>query len=281
MAILPGVGWDEVLSGAHDGWMKAVSTLSHAVPGAPCWVSLMTRDLRAAESFYGALFGWEFRPTRLGEEFSVALRDGAPVAGIGALAPRLAVAVAWTPYFAVADADLTAARIRERSATLAVGPLRFGTGRAALAADREGAVFGIWEGEVIPQWSVGRGGAPAWLELRTRNAFDAAIFYAEVLDWAGEAPDCCQVAYEDDHVVLSHGGVTLARLSGGAVEAAPDPQIRPRWHVHFRVDNVEKTVETALRLGGGTASEVVAAGSGREVILRDPDGGLFTVADAA
>lgn len=260
--------------------MKVVSTSSHAVSGAPCWVSLMARDLRAAESFYGAVFGWDFRPTRLGEEFSVALSEGAPVAGIGALAPRLAVAVAWTPYFAVDDADVTAARIRERSATVAVGPLRFGTGRAALASDREGAVFGIWEGEVIPDWSVGKGGAPAWLELRTRNAFDAAIFYAEVLDWAGERPGCCQVAYEDDHVVLSHAGITVARLFGGAVEAAPDPQVRPRWHVHFRVPDVDIAAETALKAGGTTASAVLPSGNGRRITLRDPDGGLFTVSDS-
>ncbi|MET9375211.1 VOC family protein [Streptomyces sp. NPDC003035] len=240
----------------------------------------MARDLGAAEAFYGAVFGWEFRPTRLGEEFSVALSDGAPVAGIGALAPRLAVAVAWTPYFAVDDADLTASRIRERSATVAVGPLRFGTGRAALASDREGAVFGIWEGEVIPDWSVGKGGAPAWLELRTRNAFDAAIFYAEVLEWAGERPGCCQVSYEDDHVVLSHGEVTVARLYGGAVEAAPDPQIRPRWHVHFRVSDVDVALEAALRAGGTATSAVLPSGNGRCVTLRDPDGGLFTVADS-
>lgn len=259
--------------------MKAVSTSSRAVPGAPCWVSLMARDLRAAERFYAGVFGWEFRPTRLGEEFSVAFSDGAPVAGIGAVAPRFAVAVAWTPYFAVPDADLAAARIRERSATLAVGPLRFGRGRAALAADREGAVFGIWEGSVLADWSVGKGGAPAWLELRTRNAFDSAIFYAEVLDWASEEPDCCQVSYEDEHVVLSHRGVTVARLSGGAVEAAPDPQIRPRWHVHFRVPDLEEAVETAQRLGGTTVSGVESSGNGRSVILRDPEGGLFTVAD--
>ncbi|MEU8518760.1 VOC family protein [Streptomyces sp. NBC_01216] len=259
--------------------MKVVSTSSHAVFGAPCWVSLMTRDLRAAEAFYSALFGWTFRPTRLGKEFSVALRDGAPVAGIGAVAPRLAVAVAWTPYFAVDDADVTAARIRERSATVAVGPLRFGTGRAALASDREGAVFGIWEGEIIPDWSVGRGGAPAWLELHTRNAFDAAIFYGEVLDWAGDKPGCCQVAYADDTVILSHRGTTVARIVGGAVEAAPNPQVRPRWHVHFRVEDVEAAMATVKRLGGGVVSEVTSSGPGRRITLHDPDGGLFTVAD--
>lgn len=237
----------------------------------------MARDLEAAQDFYGAVFGWEFRPTRLGEEFSVAFHDGAPVAGIGALARSLAVAVAWIPYFAVDDADATAARIRERSATVAVGPLTFGTGRAALAADREGAVFGIWQGRTIPDSSVGRDQAPAWLELRTRDAFDAAIFYGEVLDWAGERPGCCQVTYEDDHVVLRHGGDTVAQLTGGAVEAAPDPQIRPRWHVHFSVPDFDVAIATATRLGGSVVSPVGTSGADRLATLRDPDGGLFTV----
>jgi uncharacterized protein len=258
--------------------LAVVSPSSHEVFGAPCWVGLMARDLRAAERFYGAVFGWEFRPTRLGEEFSVAFLEGAPVAGIGVLAGRLAVAVAWAPYFAVDDADAAAARIRERSATVAVGPLSFGTGRAALAADRDGAAFGIWAGRVIPDWSEGRDKAPAWLELRTRDAFDAAIFYAEVLEWACAGPGCCQVDYEDDHVVLRHAGDTVARLTGGAVEAAPDPQIRPRWHVHFYVTDIEAAIQTATRLGGSVVEPVQDYDDSTGITLRDPDGGLFTVA---
>ncbi|MET9322819.1 VOC family protein [Streptomyces sp. NPDC003038] len=237
----------------------------------------MTQDLSSAQRFYGAVMGWEFRSTRLGEGFTVALRDGAPVAGIGALARSLSVPVAWTPYFAVDDADVTAARIRERGATMAVGPLAFGTGRAALAADLDGAVFGFWQGEVIPDWSVGRGEAPALVELRTRDAFAAAIFYGQVLDWASGRPGCCEVSYEEDHVVLRHGHDTVARISGGAVEAAPDPQIRPRWHVHFQVPDLEAAVEAATRLGGRTASPVESSTVSRRVSLRDPAGALFTV----
>ncbi|MFE7775121.1 VOC family protein [Streptomyces sp. NPDC057445] len=241
----------------------------------------MARDLRAAQDFYGAVFGWEFRRTSLGEEFSVAFHEGAPVAGIGALARSLSVPVAWTPYFAVEDADTTAARIRERSATVAVGPLSFGTGRAALAADRDGAVFGIWQGGVIPDWRVGRAKAPAWLELRTRDAFDAAIFYAEVLDWACEKPGCCQVAYEHDHVVLHHDGDTVARLTAGAVEAAPDPHIRPRWHVHFYVPDLDTALHTATRHGATTLPTPTPPNhhpdTPQHATLRDPDGGLFTL----
>ncbi|MFD8795529.1 VOC family protein [Streptomyces vinaceus] len=237
----------------------------------------MTGDLDSAQRFYGAVLGWTFRRTRLGERLSFAFRDGSPVAGLGALAKNLSLPAAWTPYFAVADADVTAARIRERGATVAVGPLSFGTGRAVLAADPDGAVFGLWQGEVLRNWGVGRGTAPAWLELRTRDAFAAAIFYGEVLDWAGESPESCVVAYEHDHVVLRHGKDTVARISGGAVDSDPDPQVRPRWHVHFRVPDLEAAVEAAITAGGRAVSPVGTSSTGRWVTLRDPEGALFTV----
>ncbi|WP_449486313.1 VOC family protein [Streptomyces avidinii] len=237
----------------------------------------MARDLGAAERFYAAVLGWEFRRTRLGDGFSVAFRGSAPVAGIGAVAGRFGMPVAWTPYFAVEDADVTSARIRERGATMGVGPLAFGTGRAGLAADPAGAAFGFWQGEVIPDWTVGRESAPAWLELRTRDAFAAAIFYGEVLGWAGEEPDCCTVSYEHDHVVLRHHRDTVARISGGALEEDPDPQVRPRWHVHFVVPDLEAAAEAAVRMGGRTASPVENSRVSRWMVLADAEGALFTV----
>ncbi|QGV82240.1 VOC family protein [Streptomyces ficellus] len=248
-------------------------TSSSSVFGAPCWVSLMTRDLRAAQDFYGAAMGWEFRRARLGEQFSVALEDGRPVAGIGALASALQVAVAWTPYFAVQDADRTTARIRERSGTVAVGPVGFVVGRGALAADRDGAVFGIWEGQLLSGWEMWRAAAPAWLRLRTRDAFEAAIFYGEVFDWATDRPGSCDVEYEADEVVLRSEGHVVARLSSGALEAAPDPAIRPRWEVHFPVRDVDGRAAAAQRHGG----TLVHHEPGAQATLRDPDGGLFTI----
>ncbi|WP_371540557.1 MULTISPECIES: VOC family protein [unclassified Streptomyces] len=249
---------------------------SDAVSGAPCWVNLTARDLVAAQDFYGAVMSWEFRPAKLGEEFSVALLDGAPVAGIGALAPALGVAVAWTPFFAVADAEVATARIRERSGTVAIGPVSLVSGRGALAADLDGAVFGIWEGQLLSGWEAWRDSTPAWLRLRTRDAFDAAIFYGGVLDWASGLPGSCEVEYEQDEVVLRSGGHVVARLSSGALEAARDPAVRPHWQVHFPVPDVPACVEAALA-NGGTLVARQATPSGAEATLRDPDGGLFTV----
>lgn len=245
--------------------------------GAPCWVSLAARDLEAPEKFYGSVLGWEFRATTLGERFAVALSDGRPVAGIAALAADLQVAVAWTPYFAVRQADEAAARIRERSATVALGPLAFSaSGRAVLAADRDGAVFGVWDGRMPGGWQTWRDEGPVVLRLRTRDAFEAAIFYGGVLEWADKRPDACAVAYENDEVVVRSRGSVVARLGSGAVEAAPDPTVRPHWSVQFRVADVDECVMAARALGG-TVVDHGSTASGDYADLRDPDGGRFTV----
>ncbi|MGW6785251.1 MULTISPECIES: VOC family protein [unclassified Streptomyces] len=252
---------------------------SRDVFGVPCWVNLTAPALAEAEDFYAAVLGWTFRTTRLGEDFRVALLDGRPVASVGALAPRLGVPTAWTPYFAVVDAEVTSARVRERGATMAVGPLAFATGRAALAADPFGAVFGFWEGEVVREWHAGEEDAEVWVELRTRDAFAAAVFYGEVLDWACDRPGCCDVAYEHDHVVVRRGSQTVARIDAGAVDNDPDPQVRPRWHVHFAVADLDATVDRAVRHGGAAVTPVRSSVTDRRVTLRDRTGALFTVSE--
>ncbi|MFF0425362.1 VOC family protein [Streptomyces sp. NPDC004520] len=243
----------------------------------------MARDLDAAQEFYGAVLGWEFGPVRPGEGFSVGFGGGVPVAGLGALPPTLTIPIAWTPYFAVDDADVTAARILERGGTVAVGPLPFGTGRAALAADPDGAVFGTWQGDSIPDWGMGGDAAPAWLELRARNAFDAALFYGEVLEWACAHAGCCEVAYveEDNRILLRHAGRTVARLHGGALAQARDPQLWPRWHVHFRVPDPEAAVKEAIGLGGSALAGTDSVPFPNGITLRDPDGALFGIVGPA
>ncbi|MFJ6793539.1 VOC family protein [Streptomyces sp. NPDC091268] len=246
--------------------------------GGPCWLSLATTDLRAAERFYGAVLGWSFRPASFGRAFSVAELDGVPIGGIGAVAGQFAVPVAWTPYFSVENATEAVARVRERGGTVGVGPVSFPLrGRAALVADREGAAFGLWEGGVLTDWLVGNL-APAWIELHTADAFDAALFYGEVLRWLDEEEaGSLGVSYEEDQVVLRHQGQAVARLNSGPVEAgSPQPVRRPRWLVNFRVPSVERAVGEALELGAEIMEDSGSLDS-RRVTLRDPGGALFTV----
>ncbi|MEU9061400.1 VOC family protein [Streptomyces sp. NPDC048430] len=246
------------------------------VSGVPCWVNLMVSDLRTAQAFYAAVLGWEFRVSSLGDKFLVASADGSPVAGIGERHPGFTPASVWTPYFAVRDADLAAARIQERGATLAVGPVALGEGRAGLAADPDGAVFGFWEGHALA-WSSGEGLAPVRVDLQTRDVFDASAFYGEVFGWATE-PDI-QVVYRHDHVEVDQGGQTVLSLQGGGIQTSAQAHLRPRWRVTFAVDDVERAVAAALDAGGSKPKPPAAARSpqGFSRMLQDPDGGVFTL----
>ncbi|MDQ8704006.1 VOC family protein [Streptomyces sp. LHD-70] len=255
------------------------------VIGAPCWLSLVARDREAAERFYGAVLGWTFRQGGMfGRAFSLAEDEGVPVAGIGAVAGEFAVPVVWTPYFAVDEADAAVARVRERGGTVGVGPVTYPAGgRAALVTDQEGAVFGIWDGDVLSEWTIGAERSPAWIELHARNAFDSAIFYGEVLGWGeGDGDSSCATSYEEDQVVLRRQGRPVARMNSGPVEqAAPKPQLRPRWLVHFRVEDLDEAVSRALEHGGSTLPDADWADSPtRQVTVRDPDGALFTLDQA-
>jgi uncharacterized protein len=255
-----------------------------AVQGTPCWVSLLTRDLTAAERFYTALLGWEYRPgpQRLGP-YVLAMAGGVPVAGIAATAQEMGTAVTWSAYFAADSVNEAAERIRERGATVAVGPVEFGGGRVAWAADPAGAAFGVWEGAVDPAWRAERRtSAPVWLELRTGDAFAAAIFYGEVFGWdepgAGHGGVRREVRYEHDRVILRIGGRPVAGLFRGAVEAAPDPRIRPRWHVYFGVADADAAAARAVDLGGTVTTGPADSPFGRTAGLRDPQGALFSIA---
>lgn len=257
----------------RDATVRSDVVSSHSVAGAPCWVSLTARDQGAAEEFYRAVLGWRFRTTALIDRFRIAYADGVPVASVAAVATTWQMAVAWTPYFAVDSADEAVARGQERGGTTAVGPIGFSPGRAAVLADRDGAVFGIWEGQLVVGWETWRRAAPAFLRLHTRDAFDAAMFYGEVLEWETSRPGCCEVHYDGDEVVLRSEGDVVARIHSGAVEAAPDPTIRPHWQVHFSVADVDACMRAALDHGG----TVRDGASATEAVLRDPDGAQFTV----
>lgn len=113
---------------------------------------------------------------------------------------------------------------------------------------------------------------PAFVRLRTRGAFDAAIFYGEVLDWASADPQSCDVRYEGGEVVLRSGGNVVARIESGALEAAPDPTVRPNWQVHFSVSDIRSCARVTEAYGGSVLRENTT-----EAVLRDPDGARFTV----
>ncbi|WP_371098784.1 VOC family protein [Streptomyces sanglieri] len=115
------------------------------------------------------------------------------------------------------------------------------------------------------------------LDLQTRDAFDAAIFYAEVFDWS-RPPGGCTVDYAQDHIIVQAQGRTVATLYGGSDETGPDPRARPRWNVHFQVRDGEQAAASGVTAGGESSPLPTPAGTpDNAFLIRDPDGALFTL----
>ncbi|MGW4893230.1 VOC family protein [Kitasatospora sp. NPDC004240] len=246
------------------------------VAAVPCWVSLMAHDLDGAKAFYGPLLGWDFEPgpDRFGP-YVHAVAGGEAVAGLGTSGAGWGMPVAWTSYFGTESADYAADAVRERGATLAVGPLAFDAGRVAFAADPAGAVFGIWEGPLGRARKLDLPGAPVWIELRTPDPFAAALFYGEVFRWDGRDPEQFEVRWEHDRVVLraeGHSVAALAREQAGGPAGMP-----PHWEVSFSVPDTDAAVERARGLGGATLGPAFDSPYGRVARLQDPEGGRFAV----
>ncbi|MFF7971199.1 VOC family protein [Streptomyces sp. NPDC007905] len=243
-------------------------------PGSPCWVSLMAHGLAATEEFYGALFGWEFRPgpQQLGP-YVRALLDGNEVAGIGQLPPDHRLPVAWTPYFASDDVDRTADQVRLCGGTVAVGPLDAAeAGRMAIASDTSGAVFGIWQGPAHLGAAISGGpGTPAWNELLTFETESVAKFYETVFGY-GEEP---VVSADFDYMTLDLAGRPVAGLHG--VGHALPRDRGSHWLTYFEVADVDATLRQVAELGGRVLGPAHDSEHGRVAMVADPEGAVFSV----
>jgi uncharacterized protein len=118
-------------------------------PGALCWNELAASDLDAATSFYGELFGWTVQPLQGGPTRYVVIKNGEATNG-GMRDRQPEEPPFWLVYFAVADIETAMAKVGELSGRTLAGPFELATGKIAIVADPQGAVFALWTGELSP-----------------------------------------------------------------------------------------------------------------------------------
>ncbi|MXM68841.1 VOC family protein [Streptomyces sp. HUCO-GS316] len=249
-------------------------THARHTPGTPCWVSLMVHGMASTQEFYGSLFGWEFQPgpQQLGP-YVRALLDGQDVAGIGQLPPDRHLPVAWTPYLASDDVDLTAETVRLCGGTVGVGPLDAAeAGRMAICSDPSGAVFGIWQAAAHLGTAVsGVPGTPAWNELLTFETTSVAKFYETVFGHEEEAV----VSADFDYVTLHIGGRPVAGIHGVGTALARDRG--PHWMTYFEVAEADESAARLEELGGHVLKPPRDGAHGRVAEVADPEGARFSL----
>ncbi|MEO0481476.1 MAG: VOC family protein [Planctomycetota bacterium] len=128
--------------GNHSGFGRSRS------PGSLGWHELASTDLRTAESFYGALFGWRFHDF---EQSAVPYRLIETKGGRGGGMMQIDAAAdwawwrGWKIYFSVEDVRKAASRIREAAGVVRQEPQDTAVGPIAVFEDRCGAPFGLMQ----------------------------------------------------------------------------------------------------------------------------------------
>jgi predicted enzyme related to lactoylglutathione lyase len=120
-------------------------------PGAMCLNQLNTSDPAVAERFYTDVFGWRIDFAGNDEQAYWGLfNDGRLNGGMMPLPAGSPAPSHWLVYFTSADLDASAAEAERLGGRVLVPPTAIPSGRIAVLADPQGAVFALFEGRVDP-----------------------------------------------------------------------------------------------------------------------------------
>ncbi len=247
--------------------------------GMHIWYELLTSDVSAAATFYGALLGWSAQHLGPPGASYCRMQSGSEgVGGMVALAPGMASASfgpLWLGYIGVTDVDATVERIRATGGGVHVPPSDIpGIGRFAMVNDPQGAVFYVMRGgsdAPSTAFAQGQHGHAGWHELHTSDWQAALPFYADNFGWArGQAIDMGPMGTYQ--LVTDNSGAPL----GGVMNAATFPA--PAWLYYFNVGDIDAAGPAIIANGGTVVSPAHQVPGGDWIIhARDPQGALFAL----
>jgi uncharacterized protein len=266
------------------------------IPGVPCWVDTSQPDPEAAVAFYRGLFGWEFEnvmpPGSDGKYFIARIRGGdvAAVTSPPAEAPSTAM---WNTYIWVESADETSAKVLAAGGEVLVDPFDVSeSGRMAVLADPEGAIFCAWEARRHRGARVvNEHGAVNFNGLNTRNAEAAKQFYGAVFGWQTLTLDTGVEMWTlpgyGDYLEREQPGRREQTVSFGVPAefldvvanlthiSGDEPDVPPHWNVTFGVDDADGIAERARNLGATVRVAPFDVPWARMTVIADPQGATF------
>lgn len=127
---------------AHPGFTRK------GEPNTVTWCELVTDDPGKASTFYTTLLGVPAEEQPMGDQPPYVLIGPAGEQGAGVVTrtPEMGqMPNVWGVYFEVTDADAACAKAKALGGSVFVGPTEFPSGRWAMLADPQGAVFGVMQ----------------------------------------------------------------------------------------------------------------------------------------
>jgi len=244
------------------------------------WVDLMAHDMKAAEQFYGAVFGWscEHQDTQGGPPYGMFGLEGSPVGGIGEMNEAMkqqGVPPMWNSYINVGDIEATVKKAQKLGAELTVPVMKvLDAGWLAFLKDPTGGHVGLWQpGTHCGAVTVNEPGSLCWNELATRDIEKAREFFGALFGWKFAEHDAPTAYY-----IIQSGD----RPNGGLMQM--DEQwgdAPPHWMVYFAVADTDRTAASIERHGGKICVPGFDTPVGRVAVVGDPQGATFSLIQLA
>jgi predicted enzyme related to lactoylglutathione lyase len=241
------------------------------------WHELWTPDAAAAEQFYGALLGWTFEHTDMGDMgmYRVGSAEGKQQGGIMQIPEGEAMPAAWSGYVSVPDVDAATKAAVDAGASVMVGPMDIpGVGRVATLTDPEGAVFNVFRDHAGdgPPREMPALGEFCWDSLAVADGEAALAFYGKVVGWTrGKFGDAPGIFF----------GVPGSDLVVADVDA-PAPGAPASWTAHVVVASLADARAKVESLGAKVLVPTIQVPNvGTMAIIADPWGAVLSLFEPA
>jgi predicted enzyme related to lactoylglutathione lyase len=237
------------------------------------WYEHMTRDLPAAEDFYGKVVGWLAEDSGMpGMRYTLLKIGDRPVAGVMA-APKPGDMPCWLAHILTSDVDGMAERVKQGGGAVHKPPSDIpGVGRFAVVADPQGAVFMLFraDGTPAPDLAPMAPGAIGWHELHARDWETAFPFYADLFGW--KKSQAIDMGPMGTYQTFDIGGA----WGGGMMNDAQAPA--PFWLYYFSVEDIDAAAARITGAGGTLLQGPHQVPGGSWIVqAHDPQGGLFAL----
>ena len=126
----------------------------------------------------------------------------------------------------------------------------------------------------MPEFTSHIEGTPSWAELATTDEQGALAFYGSLFNWIDDPSEMGPGMY---YHMLKLNGLEVAAMYQ-QVDEERQLGIPPYWKVYFTVDDIQRSAEKAVALGGSVDfGPMDVFDAGHAAILHDPQGAVFAL----
>jgi len=244
------------------------------------WHDLMSTDVEGSRRFYGELFGWQTKKEEKGP-YTLILLNGKDIGGI--LAHQMPGAPShWLGYVGVSDVDATLAKVKQLGGKIFKEKTNIpNVGDFAVIADGQGGVVAPFRSTNPAHTETNERPAAysfCWDELMTADTAQAAKFYSTLFGWQTQTMDMPNFG---QYTLFTRPGTKddkgMVKNAGGMMPLPPGVP-RTFWMTYVAVENCDRTLEKAKRLGAQIPMPAIEVETvGRFATIIDPQGAATAI----